>query len=338
MAVWSRRLAVLVVLALCALVGIIASSSGGGGGAPTSTSDPVAGRRLYVDPANAAAAQAAEWRAEGRDADAALILKIANQPTAIWVAGNPASARAKVEDVTVKAATAKRLPVLVAYDIPFRDCGNYSSGGASSAVAYRAWVKAFSTGLGDRPAIVVVEPDAVAHAVSGCLSADRVAGRYQLLRGAVTAFGAHPNVRVYLDAGNAGWITPPSRMIQPLRAAGVARADGFALNVSNFYSTEATLRYGKALSDGLGKAHFVIDTGRNGNGPESGNDALRWCNPPGRALGHAPTTQTRESRVDAFLWVKQPGDSDGACRPGAPPAGRWWASYALELARATPHA
>ena len=141
---------------------------------------------------------------------------------------------------------------------------------------------------------------------------------------------------VYLDAGNAGWITPASRLTGPLRAAGVTKADGFALNVSNFYTTKATLQYGTALSDALGKAHFVIDTSRNGNGPQPGKDALRWCNPPGRALGHVPTTQTQESRVDAFLWVKQPGASDGACRPGDPPAGRWWAAYALELARATP--
>ncbi|MCW2873942.1 glycoside hydrolase family 6 protein, partial [Actinacidiphila oryziradicis] len=37
--------------------------------------------------------------------------------------------------------------------------------------------------------------------------------------------------------------------------------------------------------------------------------------------------------VDAYLWVKRPGESDGSCR-GAPPAGQWWSDYALRLARA----
>jgi endoglucanase len=37
--------------------------------------------------------------------------------------------------------------------------------------------------------------------------------------------------------------------------------------------------------------------------------------------------------VDAYLWVKQPGASDGTCRAGAPPAGHWWPEYALQLVR-----
>ena len=296
----------------------------------------LAERRLYVDPSNPAIAQAEEWQTEGRAADATLILEIANQPTATWIGGDAPAAEAKVRDVTLKAAIAKQLPLLVAYNIPLRDCGNFSAGGATSPEEYRAWLQAFSAGLGDRPAIIVVEPDAVAQAVSGCVPADRVAERYELLRTAVATFQAHRNVWVYLDAGNAGWIKPPSRLVGPLRSAGVTSADGFALNVSNFYTTRATTRYGNDLSDQVGKAHFVIDTSRNGNGPAPESDPLHWCNPPSRALGRIPTTRTGRARVDAFLWVKQPGVSDGSCRPGAPSAGQWWGSYALALVQATP--
>ncbi len=334
MAIWSRRLVVFAVLAVLTLVGIN-KASGGGGGAPRRPASAPSSTRLYVDPDSPARAQAQKWRAEGRNADAAEMLKIANQPTAIWITGDATRAQRRVRDVTVKAAAAKRLPLLVAYDIPLRDCGKYSAGGAPSAADYRAWVNAFSAGLGNRPAIVIVEPDAVANAVSGCLPSDRVAERYQLLRSAVTTFAAHRNVRVYLDAGNAGWVSPASRLVQPLRAAGVGRAAGFALNVSNFYTTSETVQYGMQLSNRLDKSHFVIDTSRNGNGPAPKSDSLRWCNPPGRALGQVPTTATGKPRVDAFFWVKEPGVSDGACRPGAPPAGQWWASYALDLARAT---
>jgi endoglucanase len=170
--------------------------------------------------------------------------------------------------------------------------------------------------------------------VTGCLARSKRAERRGLLRFAALTLGAGPQTHVYLDAGNPGWIRPVARLARPLRAAGVAVADGFALNVSNFFGTERTVRYGRALSRRLGGEHFVVDTGRNGNGP-SRTDAggPRWCNPPGRALGRDPTTSTGRQGVDAYLWVKEPGVSDGSCRAGAPPAGVWWPEYALELVR-----
>jgi endoglucanase len=182
---------------------------------------------------------------------------------------------------------------------------------------------------------VILEPDAVPQAVSGCLSAAAVAERYALLRSAVHALTALPRVTVYLDAGNAGWIRPPARLVQPLRRAGIEDADGFALNVSNFYRTTTTINYGRVLSRRLGGQHFVVDTGRNGNGARQadGGRGPAWCNAAGRALGRDPTTNTRQALVDAYLWIKVPGVSDGACRPGAPRAGQWWPDYALELVR-----
>jgi endoglucanase len=146
-----------------------------------------------------------------------------------------------------------------------------------------------------------------------------------------------PKVEVYVDAGNASWVRNLDRLASALRAAGVARADGFALNVSNFETTARSVAYGEALSRRLDGAHFVIDTSRNGAGPPvrtKGRNAGRhksWCNPHGMRLGTPPTTRTSSPLVDAYLWVKQPGDSDGACGGGAPPAGQWWPRYAAEL-------
>ena len=77
-------------------------------------------------------------------------------------------------------------------------------------------------------------------------------------------------------------------------------------------------------------AHFVIDTGRNGHGPldvsrygqppfnqpESVRRALgagSWCNPPGTGLGLRPTADTRVPLLDAYLWIKTVGESDGSC-------------------------
>jgi endoglucanase len=121
-----------------------------------------------------------------------------------------------------------------------------------------------------------------------------------------------------------------------LRAAGVAKARGFSLNVSNFAWTRDEIAYGRAISRRLGGKHFVLDTSRNGRGPlpqsQWKKDEDGWCNPWDRALGRPPSVQPGVPLVDAFLWVKHPGESDGTCN-GGPPSGEWWPDYALGLAR-----
>jgi endoglucanase len=260
--------------------------------------------------------------------------ELAARPVATWFT-HDGGYEARARTLTARAAAARRTPVIVLYSIPGRDCGSYSAGGAGSEASYRRAVRALARGIGRRRAIVILEPDAIPHSLEGCVPAASRPKRYALLRHAVRTLKARPGVAVYIDAGNAGWIRPPKRLVLPLRRAGVGAADGFALNVSNFYGTARTIRYGRALSRSLGGAHFVIDTGRNGNGPRVASEAAgpNWCNPPGRALGTPPTTRTGQRGVDAYLWVKQPGASDGACRRGAPPAGVWWPEYALELVR-----
>jgi endoglucanase len=293
--------------------------------------DPLAGLSFYVDPRRPSAAQASELRAAGQTADAAAIERIAEQPTATWVTGS-ASVQAAVGAVTSKAQHAHRASLLVAYDIPGRDCGSFSAGGAPSPAAYRLWIKSFAAGIGERAATVILEPDAIAQALSGCAPGGSEQ-RYALLRYAIGVLKARPHASVYLDAGNPGWVNPADRLVGPLLRSGVSRADGFALNVANFYSTPTTIAYGSSLSRALHGAHFVIDTSRNGNGPEgAARDQLDWCNPPGRALGAVPSTDTANPLVDAYLWIKEPGTSDGSCRPGEPRAGQWWPQYALELA------
>jgi endoglucanase len=338
--VWAVRAGACVALAMAALIAVPGCSSDDANSpakqveTTAESSNPV-GQALYVDPQNPAALQAARWRAQGRRADAAAMERLARNPTAIWVA-DEAGVTARVRQVTQKAARAGRTALLTAYHVPGRDCGSYSAGGSGSPAAYRTWIRGFARGIGDRRAIVILEPDAIPQAIeASCLSPAAKAERYALLRDAVRTLRARPGVSVYIDAGNPGWVRPPQRLVGPLRASGIAAADGFALNVSNFFRTGSVIRYGRALSRRLGGAHFVIDTSRNGNGPSLRDDAggPKWCNPPGRAIGHSPTTRTGRRKVDAFLWVKTPGASDGTCRAGAPPAGHWWPEYALQLVR-----
>ncbi|MBA3262878.1 MAG: glycoside hydrolase family 6 protein [Thermoleophilaceae bacterium] len=303
--------------------------------AATKSLSPLTGRALYVDPQSPAALQASRWRSQGRAGDAAAMARLAKRPTAEWLA-DEAEVTSRVRAATQKAARANRAALLVAYHVPGRDCGSYSAGGSGSAEGYRAWVRRFARGIGSRRAAVILEPDAIPQAVTeSCLSAASKAERYALLADAVKTFAALPNVAVYLDAGNPGWVRPVGGLVGPLRRSGIEHADGFALNVSNFFRTGTVIEYGRALSRRLGGAHFVIDTSRNGNGPTLEDDpgGPKWCNPPGRAVGRSPSTNTGQREVDAYLWVKRPGASDGSCRAGAPPAGHWWPEYALQLVR-----
>ncbi|GAA0906861.1 glycoside hydrolase family 6 protein [Streptomyces thermoalcalitolerans] len=286
---------------------------------------------FWVNPDSQAARQVAAYVKAGRKADAELIRRIAEQPTGEWI--GPENPEQEVRALTEAADKADRIALLVLYNIPHRDCGQYSQGGAADGAAYRAWVDGVARGIGDRAAVVILEPDAVLHLVDGCTPEEFRDERYELLKGAIERLTSLKNTKVYLDAGNAGW-GDPDQIFEPLRRAGVDRADGFAVNVSNFYSTQDSIAYGKRLSEKIGNKHFVIDTSRNGNGPYHGGDPdERWCNPPGRALGETPTTRTADPLVDAYLWIKRPGESDGTCK-GGPKAGDWWPEYALGLAKA----
>ncbi|MFF4019281.1 glycoside hydrolase family 6 protein [Streptomyces sp. NPDC001843] len=294
------------------------------------TQQPKDADPFWVNPDGNAARQVAAYERGGDKAAAERIRKIAEQPTGEWI--GPENPEQEARGFTEAAEKSDRTALLVLYDIPHRDCGQYSGGGAADGDAYRAWLDGVARGIGDRAATVVVEPDAVLHLVDGCTPARFQEERYFLLRDAVTRLKSLRRTKVYLDAGNAGW-GRPDQIFEPLRRAGVDLADGFAVNVANFYSTGDSIAYGKQLSAKLGGKHFVVDTSRNGNGPYTGGDpAERWCNPPGRALGETPTTRTADPLVDAYLWVKRPGESDGTCK-GGPKAGDWWPSYALGLAK-----
>lgn len=289
--------------------------------------NPFAGRTLYVDPSSNAARDAGALTDSDPGAAAAL-RKIADHSQADWfgdwvpTSKLTATVSARVDTITAAGA----YPVLVAYNIPKRDCASYSGGGASSPDAYRSWIAAFKAGIANRPAAVILVPDALAQL--DCLSAGDQQVRLDLLRAATQTL-ASSTVKVYIDAGHSRWIAPKV-MADRLAKAGVVYARGFSLNVSNFGATPDEIAYGYKIAPSIGWKRMVLDTSRNGLGPYTGSGES-WCNPPGRALGPAPTTTTGDNLVDAFLWVKRPGESDGPCN-GGPSAGTWWRDYAIGLA------
>ncbi|WP_443065005.1 glycoside hydrolase family 6 protein [Streptomyces sp. NBC_00576] len=285
--------------------------------------------RLYRYPDS----QVLDWVGSHRDDPRRAVIEaeIADRPAAVWFADfSPSTIAARVRAVTAGAAGAGRVPVLVPYAVPDRDCGGASQGGAPDLGAYDGWIDAFAAGLGSDEVIVILEPDSIA--LADCLSPGQRTDRFaSLARAGRVLKAANPNARVYYDAGHSGW-NAPAKQAALLRQAGGASAassDGVFSNVSNFHRTDDEIAYDREVLDALGGPAglgAVIDTSRNGNGAPADGE---WCDPDGRKLGRAPTTNTGEARIDAYLWVKLPGESDG-CK-GTP--GTFTASYAYDLAR-----
>ena len=68
-------------------------------------------------------------------------------------------------------------------------------------------------------------------------------------------------------------------------------------------------RHAREACDGF-DPKVVIDTGRNGRG-HAGSDCKEWCNIRDAGVGRVPSLATALEVVDAYLWLKTPGESDG---------------------------
>jgi endoglucanase len=429
-----------------------ALAAGGLGAAPLtgSAASQSAGRslpantRFYVPPpAQGSAEEVLQLLRRGDVKDAGLIAAMEATPQAVWLDGETAAQAAEgsrgevqadvdvmrqVHEAVLGAAFQRAVPVFVAYNIPGRDCSQYSAGGAPSDAAYQDWINWLARGLGDAKALILVEPDGLANLPSDCGATYEQANpkitdatREGDILDAVVTLEKDPNSDVYIDAGHSAWQSVGT-IAQRLLSAGVQKAQGFFLNVSNYqYATNnvffgtwvsdciaygtlvnpgdsnlatdcpnqywnggpATGWQGKAMSpyglwsegngvlqlntagidsrygpagagqggDLLGSVtpttRFVIDTSRDGLGPNDmemyygspydqpqsvvGSDPTQqypdnppptgtlqsgnWCNPPDSGLGLRPTADTASVSplLDAYLWVKTPGQSDGQC-------------------------
>lgn len=277
--------------------------------------DPAAGLPLFVDPGSQSARVAAT---DPRFA------ALASVPQAKWFTDwtDPATIEEAMSTYVGAAAAMHRMPVAVLYRIPHRDCGGHAAGGAATAAEYRAWIDGAARGIAGRPAMVVVEPDAVGQ-MGRCAGRTRAA----LLRYAVARMAAS-GAWVYLDAGHSDW-WPPAEMARRLDLAGIEAARGFATNVANYHPEARELDYAQALAAalaarGIAGKTYVVDTGRSGGTVGRG----QRCNPPGARLGSRPAV-VLDGALDARLWVKAPAESDGRCHGG--PGSGFYDQLALML-------
>jgi endoglucanase len=425
--------------------------------------------RFYVPPpAQGSVQQILQLIASGQLKNAGLIAAMEAVPSAVWLDGETAAQAAEPGNLGWKQADAdvarqvrltlaaasleNAVPIFVAYNIPGRDCSQYSAGGAPSDAAYDAWIDAISSALGNAEAVVLEEPDALANLPGYCGSAYASefpditnTTRIDDIRYAVATLENDPNISLYLDGGNSDWQNVGG-MAETLVAADVQDTQGFFLNVSNYQydansdffgtwvssciayatvneaqtpadalaavatfagtsvptgafagpaypptsppggcatqywnggapgtniaslvgayngvalspfgvwsetSTTADLNtsgidasYANSLGSTVPTTHFIVDTSRNGLGPNSMQSyaaapydqpssvistlvAGGWCNPTDEGLGITSTAATGVNLsaldsylpgspplLDAYLWIKTPGQSDGQC-------------------------
>lgn len=196
------------------------------------------------------------------------------------------------------------------------------------------------------PLVVIIEPDVMPsiectlETIRGSSARRRfVDTRISEIRNAVGKFAGLPSTTVYVDAGASDYVGWKAQ-VKYFKRIGIQRVRGFSLNVTHYDWTRDNVAYGNRLAKALG-VHFVVSTGRAGRGnlPDRllARGYERGCNIPNAGLGPTPTVRTGSRYADAFLWLLNPGFSDGNCKSGSrsfrTPNVRWTQTLALRMIR-----
>jgi cellulose 1,4-beta-cellobiosidase len=355
-------------------------------GSEGSTKNPFKGVNFFINPEYVANVEAT---AKKHPDEADTIRKVAQYPSAVWLDSIKSVENLKGWlDEAKKQQDASGKPTMtmvVVYDLPNRDCSAAASAGELkvSENGEQRYKKEFIDPItaefkahADQPIAVVLEPDSLGNLATNMSLPMCQEARSAYKNGVVYAIKsfALPNVSVYLDAAHSGWLGWDDNRMKIGKifktvlsdAGGPQMIRGFATNTSNYTSLsnrdgavlEPTnpcpneLTYVKTLAKTLEmfgfKNHaFIIDTSRNGKGnirKAWGN----WCNIHGAGLGERPRAEPAPG-IDAYFWIKPPGESDGISDPsqprfdpmcaspdaakGAPQAGKWFESYFMDLVR-----
>ncbi|KAJ8522119.1 hypothetical protein ONZ45_g1277 [Pleurotus djamor] len=346
-----------------------------------SAGNPYVGYDIYLSPyyADEVAAALPLIADPTTRAKAATVSEI---PTFIWfdvVAKAPTLGTYLADARAIQTATGRnQLVQIVVYDLPDRDCAAAASNG-EFAIAnnglnlYKDYVDQLAAQIAQYPdirVVAVIEPDSLANMVTnmnvpkcqGAAAAYNEGIIYALQK--LNSLGVY----MYVDAGHAGWLgwpanLPPSAQLFAklyTDAGSPAYFRGLATNVSNYNKLRAPtpdpvtspnpnydeIHFIESLAPELTSrgfpAHFIVDQGRSavqGIRGEWGD----WCNVNNAGFGTRPTTNTGSSLIDAIVWIKPGGESDGtsdtsavrydhhcgraSAKKPAPEAGQWFQAY-----------
>ncbi|HEY6724042.1 MAG TPA: glycoside hydrolase family 6 protein [Polyangiaceae bacterium] len=346
--------------------------------------NPFAGASFFVNPSYAERVLTSIDDAPEMEA---ALREVAKQPTAIWldriaaVDRVPPALAAAAQQAAAQGQP--RVPVFVVYDLPNRDCAAHASAGELRAEAegeqrYRSeFIDVIAGEFARHPEqriVAILEPDSLANLATN-MNVPKCAESADLYKRSIAyaiATLSLPNVYLYIDAAHTGWLgwdgnrSAMAAIYHEVLelAGGTDRIRGFATNVSNYNALDGNWGwklessnpcpseycYVEKLNETLEAAGirgkgFLVDTSRNGVA-EARTQWGHWCNIKGAGLGERPAIAPRPL-VDAYYWVKPPGESDGVSdpkaprfdeycvsqdsAPDAPQAGEWFSSYFLEL-------
>jgi cellulose 1,4-beta-cellobiosidase len=377
----SPLLSVILAASGCAGIGQVGSTS-----SPGSSRNPFKDVNFFLNPGYTANVEAT---AKKHPDEAEKIRKVATYPTAVWLDSIKAVGNLKgwLDEAKKQQDETKKptLTMVVVYDLPNRDCSAAASAGElkvaqNGEARYKSEfidpITAEFKAHPDQPIVVILEPDSLGNLATNMAIPFCQEARSAYKNGVVYAIKqfALPNVSVYLDAAHSGWLgwddnrAKIGKIFKTVLndAGGPGMIRGFALNIANYTHLsnrdgavlEPTnpcpneLTYAKTLGKTLElygfKDHgYIIDTSRNGKGNIRAKWGS-WCNVHGAGLGERPTVEPVPG-IDAYFWVKPPGESDGVADPkaprydemcggpdaakGAPQAGQWFESYFLDLVR-----
>lgn len=207
---------------------------------------------------------------------------------------------------------------------------------AAARPAFERRVRELVAAIAERPVVLLLEEDAFGS--SSCMARQGDLDDWEaLVRYEVDAAARLPHAVVYVEAGYAD-ANSPSYTARALNRVDIGRIRGFFTNDTHFDWTIDEIRWGERVSRLTHDADFIVNTAQNGNGPLIPRNRIRYgnevlCNPPGRAIGPRPSTDTGFAHVDAFLWTAPPGNSSGRCNGGTA-AGTFDPARAVAMAAA----
>ncbi|RHY31661.1 hypothetical protein DYB32_003287 [Aphanomyces invadans] len=244
---------------------------------------------------------------------------VEEQPIAVWWSDNNPTHRIEI-DALFDRCNASTVPTIVVYALPNKDChASYSNRGfINSTEQYTAFVQQLATLVGSRPVIYILEPDAVGLATGGGCGQD--AGYLDnMQRASAILTTNNSNAMLYVDVGY--WMLQTDDKARQIASAlqvvsatsRLHSVRGIVLNTANYRPVSEITSLCARLIQVAGNPDWrcVIDTSRNYQTPTT---TTEWCNNKFGAIGIPPTRNTGfPNLVDAFLWIKIPGESDGEC-------------------------
>ncbi|KAJ3046577.1 hypothetical protein HK097_000725 [Rhizophlyctis rosea] len=291
---------------------------------------------------------------------------------------------AKAEKDRKKIFGGKKLLVpIIIYNLPERDCSAMASAGElflnqDGHRKYREeYIDVIKRHIAKYPNLrfaLIIEPDSLPNIATN-MAVPKCAGAQDAyisgIAYAIRAFQAN-NIAIYLDIGHGNWLNwgEESRLngiapyVNATRLAAPATYRGFASGVSNYRplwdptgagrdETTFATEMGKVAEEAGLPSKWIIDTSRNGVYPphEGYLEHGGWCNVRGAGMGPRPGLFSNSSlpNIDALVWAKTPGESDGTADRSAerfdencvgpqamlnaPEAGAWFQEQFVMLVR-----